>query len=62
LPQRLLIHVRQHQHVAGGGVLRDDGHEALLVEFDFLEKRGQGRCEISAGSDGKMDQRRLTTA
>ena len=33
LAQRLVIHVRDHQHVAGGGIGRDTGHEPGRVEF-----------------------------
>ena len=33
LAQRLVIHVRDHQHVAGGSIGRDTGHEPGHVEF-----------------------------
>src|SRR5439155_11481558 len=36
LVERLAIHVREHQHRAGRGVLRDRGDEAALVEADLL--------------------------
>src|SRR3954467_9040580 len=38
LAQRLVVHVRDHQHVAGGDVGRDDGHEPGRVE---LGKEGE---------------------
>ena len=33
LAQRLFIHVRDHQHVAGRGIGRDAGDEARRIEF-----------------------------
>ena len=33
LAQRLVVHVGDHQHVAGGGIGRDTGHEPRRVEF-----------------------------
>src|SRR5437899_3225594 len=36
LVERLAIHVREHQHRAGRGVLHDRGDEAALVEADLL--------------------------
>ncbi len=34
-PQRLGVHVRERQHLAGAGILHDAGHEAPLVKNDL---------------------------
>src|SRR3989442_9705226 len=33
--ERLAVHVREHEHRPGGGVLRDRGHETVFVEPDL---------------------------
>ena len=47
--QRLRIHVRDHQHVAGRGVGRDTGHEPVGVEF-----RRQRRAFFEVGERQAM--------
>src|SRR5205085_6737681 len=34
LVERLAVHPGEHQHLAGGGILHDRRHQAVLIEFD----------------------------
>jgi hypothetical protein len=41
--QRLVVHPRHHQHVAGAVLAHDRGHEAVRVA---LQPGGDGRVEL----------------